>query len=216
MRADGLDVAVLDMDPDKPMPGSGDKDSEVSPGVVVQPRSQLPLPQVPPKKRLKPLFWEKVEKTNGSSGSKNIWQTLSNQDEAKVDEEDTKLIFDAFSITSSAAELERSVDTKESVPVPGSAEILRPKKNYFSAFDPKRGHILSIVTKKLSKLVQAQDLHEALSFMDAGAISVEIVDLVSKFVPTQEEMHKLHSREDSSEEMDHPTEYMVRLCLFAY
>jgi len=190
MSAEGLDPAILDMDPNQPAPGAG-------------PAAAKKKFKLPPKKKsnLKPLYWDKVDSNHGHL----LWTEWANaKDEDapdKIDEAEKKTIVQLFTQRKPKKSTKKKKD-----------EVEEEKPKEFSAFDSKRNFNLGIILKTVSKKIKAPVLRDALIGMDSAVITNDLLIQLRKFAPDKEEIQKMKDHlkkpEDTREPFDALTKYI--------
>jgi len=188
MQAEGLDPGILDMDPNKPAPGSG-------PAPATKKGFKLP-----PKKKsnLKPLYWNKVDPKKGHL-LWSSWADAKNEEAAEeIDTAEKKMMMQLFT------------QRKTSKSSSKKKEISEEKPKEFSAFDSKRNFNLGIILKTVSKTIKAEALRDALIGMDSNVISNDLLIQLKKFAPDKEEMLKIKGHLKKSEAMREPMDALTK------
>ena len=173
MVAEGLDVAVLDMDPEKPAAvgkkGKGRADIK-------------PKKAEPPLVKLKPLYWERVEM---SPASQNLWVEWEGQEErAGVSKSEEEAIIKLFAQTVNKPGKAGGKNGKGGK----DTEEKKVVETFFCGFDAKRAYGLGIILKTIVKQIDAKELHAGLRAADPKVVTEKILGLLEKFVPTEEEI----------------------------
>ena len=184
MSAEGLDPAVLDMDPEGPSPGS-----KKSAKVKAKPKPTGP--------KLKPLYWEKVEEESACSGL--IWAKWAKESsldfDTDISKEEKKAMLTLFAVKPSSKKSKAGSEKQkeQANDKPKEAETV------FSAFDSKRQFNLGIILKGLSKVISSAKLREALTVMDHDVVSMDLLDGLKKFLPEKEECEKITMYQEAPE-----------------
>jgi len=173
MTQEGLDPAVLDMDPNEPAPR--DKNSKDG-------KSSSRGKKEPPEKkyRRKRLHWNTIDKKRLQKGN-NIWSTLTEEGTESVVIDDTE--FDSLFV-------DKNVDANNA----GKAgvETSNEKKNdksKLSAIDGKRAMNCAIALARIK--VPYDDIASSLRQLKGGNFTADQLISLCEFLPTDEEARNL-------------------------
>lgn len=173
MRKDGVDVRILDLDPNVPFTGLDEND-------------QIAKRVVKPKRRRKKLHWEPIPEDRLSHAD-NIWHGIDHDMDIDMVEFDSLFVDSNVSPRSPRCTTRSSNETTFSTPPTPKSGLIENKRATNIA--------ISIARIKLSHL----EIANAIDQLNVGPLTSQQLQALCDFVPTAEERKKISTYDGPNE-----------------